>query len=364
MVTWGSTGRHLFVLAGFAFALACATPGDDAAADEADAEHEAGDTSNSDDGSDDSSETSASDTDSGESETGSSSTDEAGETETETDTDASSDTDGDSGEPQPQLPSELLDLTAWKLTLPDASEVKELELAAGFESPSEFYLDEDTGAVVFRCPNHSRSTQNSSYSRTELREMLRAGNTDIPTQGINANNWVFSSSSPENQAAAGGVDGTLTATLTVDHVSTTGASNKVGRVIVGQIHAPEDEPIRLYYRLLPGHARGSIYFAHEAQGGEQWYEMIGSRDDDAEEPDDGIELGEPWAYRIEVEGDELRVTIERDGKDDVVELVSMADSGFADQWMYFKAGVYNQNNSGDEDDYVQASFYSLVHTHP
>ena len=37
------------------------------------------------------------------------------------------------------------------------------------------------------------------------------------------NNWVFSSSSQANQQAAGGVDGTLTATLTVDHVSTSGS---------------------------------------------------------------------------------------------------------------------------------------------
>lgn len=28
------------------------------------------------------------------------------------------------------------------------------------------------------------------------------------------------------------------------------------------------------------------------------------------------------------------------------------------------AGVYNQNNTGTSDDYVQATFYSLTHTHP
>jgi poly(beta-D-mannuronate) lyase len=31
--------------------------------------------------------------------------------------------------------------------------------------------------------------------------------------------------------------------------------------------------------------------------------------------------------------------------------------------MYFKAGVYNQNKSGDVDDYVQATFYALSNTH-
>jgi poly(beta-D-mannuronate) lyase len=31
--------------------------------------------------------------------------------------------------------------------------------------------------------------------------------------------------------------------------------------------------------------------------------------------------------------------------------------------MYFKAGVYNQNRSGDPEDYVQATFYELENNH-
>ncbi len=43
----------------------------------------------------------------------------------------------------------------------------------------------------------------------------------------------------------------------------------------------------------------------------------------------------------------------------------MSDSGYdiADEYMYFKAGVYNQNNTGNDSDYVQATFYSLVVSH-
>ncbi len=43
----------------------------------------------------------------------------------------------------------------------------------------------------------------------------------------------------------------------------------------------------------------------------------------------------------------------------------MSNSGYdvADDYMYFKAGVYNQNNTGDGDDYVQATFYALDVTH-
>ena len=260
-------------------------------------------------------------------------------------------------------PSENFDLTQWKITLPDQTEVEENELSNGFESPNEFYTDTNTGAMVFVCPNNGE-TGGSSYPRSELREMLRAGNTSISTKGIGLNNWVFSSSSQANQEASGGIDGTMTATVAVDHVSTTGESSKVGRVIIGQIHASDDEPCRLYYRKLPGNTRGSIYVAHEpTTSSEQWYEMIGSRSSSASDPSDGIALGEKFSYEIKVVFNTLTVTIMREGKEDVIQEIDMSDSGFADDWMYFKAGNYNQNNSGDEGDYAQVSFFELEVSH-
>ncbi|MEL6536138.1 MAG: polysaccharide lyase family 7 protein, partial [Bacteroidota bacterium] len=227
-------------------------------------------------------------------------------------------------------PGSNFDLSIWKITLPDQSEIEEEGLVNGFERANEFYTDPETGAMVFRCRNDGE-TGGSTYPRSELREMLRAGNTSISTKGINENNWVFSNSSQASQQAAGGVDGVLTATVSVDHVSTTGESSKVGRVIIGQIHASDNEPCRLYYRKLPQNSKGVIYFAHEPNTtGEQWYEMIGSRSSSASNPEDGIELGEVFSYEIRVEGDLLTVTIMRDDKPDVQEVVDMSDSGFED----------------------------------
>ncbi|MEO0731676.1 MAG: polysaccharide lyase family 7 protein, partial [Bacteroidota bacterium] len=165
--------------------------------------------------------------------------------------------------------------------------------------------------------------------------------------------------------AAGGVDGVMTATVAVDYVSeTSNESFKIGRTIVGQIHASDDEPCRLYYRKLPENTKGSIYFAHEpTTGPEQWYEMIGSRANGAPDPEDGVALGEKFSYKIEVVYNTLTVTIMREGKPDVVQEVDMTNSGFADDWMYFKAGNYNQNNAGDPDEYAQVSFFALEVTH-
>jgi len=91
--------------------------------------------------------------------------------------------------------------------------------------------------------------------------------------------------------------------------------------------------------------------------------MIGSRSSNAPDPEDGIALGEKFSYEIKAIGNTLTVTIMREGKDDVVQEVDMTDSGFADDWMYFKAGNYNQNNAGDADEYAQVSFFALDVTH-
>ncbi len=257
-------------------------------------------------------------------------------------------------------PGGNFDLTYWKLTRPNQQERDADQLSTGYFKEGEFYTDPVSGAMVFWCPNDG-ATGGSTYPRNELREMMRRLDTSIPTKGINKNNWVFSSSTMANQEAAGGVDGVMTATVAVDHVSlTSDESRKVGRTIIGQIHASDDEPCRLYYRKLPNHTKGSIYVAHEpTTSSEQWYDMIGSRDDGASDPEDGIALGEKFSYEIKAIGNALTVTIMRDGKDDVVQEIDMTNSGFADDWMYFKAGNYNQNNAGDPDEYAQVSFFAL-----
>lgn len=270
-------------------------------------------------------------------------------------------------------PSSNFDLADWYLSVPSdndgsgtADSIKEVELNGGYENSSYFYTGTD-GGMVFRCPvDGYKTSTNTSYTRTELREMLRRGDTSISTQGVNGNNWVFGSAPASARNAAGGVDGILRATLAVNHVTTTGDSGQVGRVIVGQIHANNDEPLRLYYRKLPGNSKGSVYIAHEPNGGsDTWYEMIGSRSSSASNPSDGISLDEIWSYEIKVVGNTLTVTISREGKADVIQVVDMGNSGYdvADQYQYFKAGVYNQNNTGSGSDYVEATFYSLENSH-
>ena len=218
--------------------------------------------------------------------------------------------------------------------------------------------------LVFKAPIKGfKTSTNTDYTRTELREMLRRGNRSIHTRdksGLpNKNNWVFSSAPASAQKLAGAIDGVLEATLAVNHVTTTGNASQVGRVIIGQIHAKKDEPIRLYYRKLPQNDRGSIYAAHEPSGKkDKYYDLIGGRGN-SDDAINGFALNEKFSYKIEATGNKLHVTISDSiGKVKAKQTIDMSDSGYdrPDDFMYFKAGVYNQNKSGRDDDFVQATF--------
>ena len=266
-----------------------------------------------------------------------------------------------------------IELTDWYLSIPvdeafntKAESIYESRLNNDYFNAEFFFLSTD-GGLVFRSPiEGAKTSTNTKYTRTELREMLRRGNTNISVQGVNKNNWVFSSAPNNDLDAAGGIDGELVAELAVNHVTETGDKSQVGRVIICQIHANNDEPIRVYYRKLPQNSKGSIYLAHEIEGGDDiYYELIGNRSQSATNPENGIELNEKFAYRITVIANQLTLTIIREGQTDVTQIVDMANSGYdqGGQYMYFKAGAYNQNNSGNAKDYVQTTFYKITNSH-
>ena len=275
--------------------------------------------------------------------------------------------------------SNAIELIDWYLNTPEidrvddgvdiAVRIDEIDLANDYED--DFFFPSADGGLVFAAPlAGGRTSSGTKFTRTELREMLRRGTESISTQGINQNNWVFDNATTDQQTRAAAVGGRLEATLSVDYVSISGDESQVGRVIIGQIHANDDEPIRLYYRKLPSNSKGAIYFAHEPQEGDDVYtEMIGTRSRSLPNPEDGIALGEVFSYVIDVTGTTLTVTISREGKDDLVADYDMSDSGYypsvndEEQYMYFKAGVYNQNNTGYDHDYGLATFYDITNTH-
>jgi len=83
------------------------------------------------------------------------------------------------------LPSGVLDLTNWKLTLPiDTShagspdEIKQPELAT-FQDSNYFYVNSTRDGVVFKAHCGGYTTSGSGYPRSELREMTSNGSANV-----------------------------------------------------------------------------------------------------------------------------------------------------------------------------------------
>lgn len=285
----------------------------------------------------------------------------------------------DSGVP----PGTNFELISWKLNTPAdldgngiSDTASETDLDTGFTDG--FFFTGPAGGMVFRSTvDGAKTSANTNYTRSELREMLRRGDTSISTRGVNRNNWILGYQ-PDPGIAVGGVNGVLRGTLAVNHVTETGNRNQVGRVVIGQIHAESDEPVRLYYRKFPENDRGFIYFAHEIRNSDDIYfpvlgpassDLDSAPSDDAN-PENGIALDEIFSYEIRQRDARIDVIVRRgDSTGPIVghNYVDMEqqNSGYdvPDEWMYFKAGVYNLNNTGDGDDFSQATFYALEATH-
>ncbi|GAD78425.1 polysaccharide lyase family 7 protein [Vibrio ezurae] len=297
-----------------------------------------------------------------------------------------------------KAPAENFDLSKFKLNLPmdddkaeRAGKVMEIYKSMlnnkekPFSQAQWFYTDKTTGAMVFKAPNKAMTTPNSKNARSELRAML---SDDYSSPKNN-----FTVASTKDAEKYGAIGGHMSATLAVDWVSTSGNYKKGGAfaTVIGQIHGSKNEPLKIVYRKLPGHEYGSVYWNYEtnAKGDEYKFRHDISTDvfgqhglrKGSAEPTDGIKLGDIFSYDVNVEGDIMHLTFTKNPGQPNQEVkkfdVNLAeghlkgdkyDQGYANDWMYFKAGNYNQCNTGsagcsnnglEAGDYAQVSFYKL-----
>lgn len=298
-----------------------------------------------------------------------------------------------------KAPSQNFDLTKWKINIPMEDDKpsragKVMEISAEtlgsttnpYTHPDWFYTDVRTGAMVFATPNKAMTTPNSKNARSELRAMLAKSYKDPK------NNFAIAAN--PDAADYGSIGGQLSASLSVDWVSTSGNPYKNGAFssIIGQIHAQKNEPLKIAYRKLPGHEYGSLYWRYEinatgdnySKRKDIYHNVFGQYDlrTGSIDPADGIKLGEVFSYNVNVEGNMMNLTfIKNIGEvNEVVKTFSIDlskphyqgeeyDEGYANSWMYFKAGNYNQcnvgssqctNNGIDAGDYAKVSFYELT----
>ena len=301
-------------------------------------------------------------------------------------------------------PSENFNLWSFMINIPEPDhkperegkvlEVNEKVLNAGYTHPTWFFTDPQTGAMVFRAPNKAITTPNSSNVRSELHTMLRRGDLRI-NEKQPKNNFVLTNHPEPNKYGA--VGGQLSATLAVDWVSTSGDDKKYPAysVVIGQIHGlGKTEPLKIFYRKLPNHQHGSLFWNYEIRPADQNQRYDIPNDvwgnhqltQASKDPVDGIELGEIISYVINVEDTVMTLTFTKAlgtaheetkvFKHDLGKGLTghPLDRGYADDALHLKAGAYNQCNMSTENpiwgpgcsndgieagDYAQVSFYRL-----
>lgn len=301
-----------------------------------------------------------------------------------------------------KAPAQNFDLTKWKLNIPMEDDKpkrrgKVMQILPEalnhhqrpYSHPEWFYTDKQTGAMVFKAPNKAMTTPNSKSARSELRAMLATGAKDPK------NNFVIAAH--PDASDYGAIGGRLSAILAVDWVSTSGSDRKKGAfaTVVGQIHASRSEPLKIVYRKLPEHEFGSLTWNYEINASGDNYAkrkdirhdvfgQYGLRHGDAD-PIDGIKLGARFSYDVRVEGNMMYLTFKKNvgNANEIKKTYALDlakgnykgneyDEGYANDWMYFKAGNYNlcnvssskcSNNGIAAGDYAQVSFYALSIEH-
>lgn len=219
----------------------------------------------------------------------------------------------------------MIELAVWNLTIPvgvPATVIDTPELVGGYQSD---YFKSSDGTIRFWAPVNGTTTKNATYPRSELRETYANGE---------LHNWTYSDA-----------DNFLRAALEMDQVPST------GKVVIGQIHAYQSSNpmLKLEYQYKASSQTGNIV-AKYRKNPDSTPQVITIAN--------GVKLNERFTYSIHLSpGGMLSVTTY--GKT----WSNRVDSTWKSHPLYFKAGVYTQDNSGYETEAGAATFYRLEVEH-
>lgn len=220
------------------------------------------------------------------------------------------------------LPSQVLDLRAWYLTLPinNAQAITQPQLAT-FVDPDHFCVSADGKAVIVTAECGGSTTSNSSYPRSELREMKLDGTTRA--------SWSSST----------GIH-TMQITQAVTHLPVAKA-----QVVCGQILNSSDDVIQL---VMDGTKNAtSPALRVRWKGSSQSAPVIAA-----------VPVGQKFNVTVTAKGGHMMVA----AGGIVTHTFSYSGSG-----LYFKAGCYTQSNTSKGDlptayGQVEISALSVTHT--
>ncbi|QQZ41727.1 polysaccharide lyase family 7 protein [Pseudomonas sp. SK3(2021)] len=216
----------------------------------------------------------------------------------------------------------MIDLATWNLSIPEGSPPATIDTPKLVDGFKDQYFHSDTGTLFFWSPVTGSRTANAIYPRSELRETYANGT---------LKNWTY----PE-------ADNLLYATLAVNQVPST------GKIVIGQIHAYNSTRplVKVEYQYKTTTQSGNIVA------------KVRMHPDDAESRviivAENVPLDREFSYLIHLSpGGALGVSAAGYQWD------TQLSSAWRDKPLYFKAGVYVQDNTGYTTEGGKVTFYKL-----
>jgi hypothetical protein len=224
----------------------------------------------------------------------------------------------------------LIDLRHWKLTLPVSAsgapeghplEIPAAQLSTGYTNAGYFHRGAD-GQLIFWCPVTGARTENTEYPRCELREVIN----------------------PADDNVCWSAKGTHTMDVSCRVMEVPSGQ----KVVIGQIHAYSGKASPLI-KLQFFKGRIEALVKDKAKKG---------RDIKLTFPQ--VRLNKDFDYQIKLQDGVLSITVNGATQS---ENVFKLDPSWADQTLYFKAGVYPQDNEGPATEGARVSFSKLKVSH-
>jgi len=221
----------------------------------------------------------------------------------------------------------MIDLSTWNLSIPVGSVATTIDTPTLVKGFKDEYFHADTGTLFFWAPVTGSKTASAKYARSELRETNADGS---------VRNWLYTAA-----------DNQLKATMMVTKVPSS------GKVVIGQIHVNgSNEPLlKVEYQYKEKTKTGNIVAKLRPSPGQE--------DPDVITIATGVPMNKNMNYVIHLtKTGVLSVTAAN-----VVWTINI-DSDWKTKPMYFKAGVYVQDNTGYATEGGSTTFSKLqiVHT--
>jgi hypothetical protein len=218
----------------------------------------------------------------------------------------------------------MIDLATWNLSIPvgsPATIVSTPKLVSGYQD--QYFKSGNT--LFFWAPVTGSKTDNAVYPRTELRETYASGA---------VYNWTYAQA-----------DNVLRASLEVDQVPST------GKIVIGQIHCyGSTEPlIKLEYQYKEKLGNGNIVAK---------FRLTPTSEPEVIQIATGVLLNARFTYTIHLTPTGNLTVNAAD-----MQWVAKLDSTWNGKLLYFKAGVYTQDNTGYATEGGAATFYKLEIAH-